>query len=132
MACRNSVRSSYKFVAEPPDELLCLICLEVARDPLQHEACGKLFCEECIDEHGRNKPCPNCREDHSSYYLDKRSKSLIVNVCVNIGCVWGVASSKSPWNFHYQQPGEWQIRIEDFSLIIVNWLQTSSAMPIVA
>ncbi len=82
MAYRNSVRSEYKFVTEPPDELVCLICLEVARDPLQHEACGKLFCKKCIDKHGKKKSCPNCREDQSSYYLDKRSKSLI-NVYVN-------------------------------------------------
>ncbi len=79
MACRSTIRSSYKFVTEPPDELLCLICLEVANDPLQHEACGKLFCKECIDELGEDEPCPNCREDQSSYYQDKRSKSLIMD-----------------------------------------------------
>ena len=30
----------YKFVGEPADVLKCAICLEVARDPHQHEECS--------------------------------------------------------------------------------------------
>ena len=69
-----SARTHYKFVTEPDDELKCLICLGVARDPLQHEECGKLFCKECLEKVGRDKPCPNCRDTKSNYYVDKKSK----------------------------------------------------------
>lgn len=65
---------AYKFVGELDDELKCLICLDVAKDPLQHETCGKLFCEECIEKHGKEKPCPYCRQGQSHFYLDKRGK----------------------------------------------------------
>ena len=65
---------SIKFIAELDDDLKCLICLEVARDPLQHEACGKLFCKECLEKYGKDKPCPHCRAQQSHYYEDKRSK----------------------------------------------------------
>ena len=73
MAFNPSVsRCEYKFISEPDDELKCLICLEVARDPLQHEACGKLFCKDCLEKHGKDKPCPNCRKGQSHYYVDRR------------------------------------------------------------
>ena len=64
----------YNFVSEPDDDLKCLICLGIARDPLQHEECGKLFCKVCLEKYGKNKPCPNCRAKQSHYYADKRSR----------------------------------------------------------
>ena len=64
----------YKFIDEPDDELKCMICLEVAEDPLQHETCGKLVCKECIEKYGREKPCPNCRREGSAFFTDNRSK----------------------------------------------------------
>ena len=64
----------YKFIREPDDVLKCAICLEVARDPHQHEECGKLFCKECIEKYGRDKPCPHCRTQGSQYFRDNRSK----------------------------------------------------------
>ena len=70
----RSSEQKYKFVSEPDDELKCLICLEVAMDPMQHEACGKLFCKDCLESYGRTKPCPNCRIWWSHYYKDNRSK----------------------------------------------------------
>ena len=47
---------STKLNYEPDDELKCVICLEVAREPFQHEECGKLLCKECLEEYGRDKP----------------------------------------------------------------------------
>ena len=64
----------YKFIIEPNDELKCLICHSIARDPLQHEVCGKLFCKVCLEKFGKGKPCPNCRDTKSNYYVDKKSK----------------------------------------------------------
>ena len=69
------------FLTEPDDDLKCLICLGVARDPLQHEECGRLFCKWCIEEYGRDKPCPHCRDQHSSYYVDKKSNELVHEAC---------------------------------------------------
>ena len=64
------------FVSEPDDSLTCLICLAVARDPWQHGHgnCGRLFCEFCLNKHGKDKPCPNCRMERPSYFEDSRSK----------------------------------------------------------
>ena len=66
--------TDYKFITEPDDDLKCLICLSLARNPLQHEECGKLFCKECLEKFGKDKPCPNCKDMKSSYYVDKKSK----------------------------------------------------------
>ncbi len=64
------------FVSLPDEDLKCLICLEVSRDPLQHEACGKLFCKSCIEEYGRDKPCPHCQVEKVQYFVDNRSKRV--------------------------------------------------------
>ena len=70
---RQDLQPQYKFVVEPDESLKCLICLEVANDPLQHEGCGKLFCKECLEKHGRDQPCPNCRGG-AHFYVDNRSE----------------------------------------------------------
>ena len=62
----------FNFKKEPDDSLRCLICLEVAIDPVQH-MCGRLFCKECIEQCGDN-PCPNCREEDPQYFPDTRGK----------------------------------------------------------
>ncbi len=52
MASSSSSSGGYncQFLQEPPDDLKCLICLCVAREPVQHgeEGCGKIYCKECI------------------------------------------------------------------------------------
>ena len=35
----------------------CILCLKVAEDPLQHMACGELFCWKCLAKH---QVCPYC------------------------------------------------------------------------
>ncbi len=58
-----------QWVEDPPDDLKCLICLCVARDPQQHPGddtnqCGKIFCDYCITKLLRSKTtCPNCRQN---------------------------------------------------------------------
>ena len=69
-----SAGDKYNFVSEPNDAFKCLICLEVAEEPWQHDKCGKLFCKECLDRHGTLKPCPNCRAEQPQYFLDTRGK----------------------------------------------------------
>ena len=81
----SSSESDYKFVGEPAHDLRCLICLaQVAQDPLQHEKCGKLFCKECIERYGKDKPCPNCRTSGSQFYLDNKSKWLVKQITRNL------------------------------------------------
>ena len=70
--CQRS--DQYNFVSEPDDALKCPICLEVAEDPRQHEKCGRLFCKECLDRHGKIQPCPYCRDRKPQYFVDARSK----------------------------------------------------------
>ena len=85
----TSSPSDYNYVTEPDDAYKCLICLDVARDPMQHEECGKLFCKECLEEYGKNKPCPICKTGSQYYKDNKTSKNrhgfetffLLVSLC---------------------------------------------------
>ena len=43
--------SKYNFIAEPDSSLQCVICLDVAEDPRQHEECGRLLCKECLEKY---------------------------------------------------------------------------------
>ena len=70
----NSSSSIYQYVGEPPSGLKCVICLEVAEDPRQHEKCGRLLCKECLEKLGEEEPCPNCRMEHPKYFEDSKSK----------------------------------------------------------
>ncbi len=77
----SNVASGYDldWVEDPPDDLKCLICLCVARDPQQHPGddsnpCGKVFCRECITKHKKTSDkCPNCRQC-LTLFSDARSK----------------------------------------------------------
>ena len=68
----------HQFVDPTPDDLLCLICLFVARDPKQVICCGKVYCKSCLEDHKihsqTQKPlCPQCRKEFNSFD-DKRSE----------------------------------------------------------
>ena len=65
--------AKHNFVSEPEDDLVCLICLEVAEEPWQHGKCGRLLCKKCLEKLGNDKPCPNCREIRPQYFEDNRS-----------------------------------------------------------
>ncbi len=75
VAVMASIKPTYDFITPPDNNLVCSICLEVAKDPKQHEDCGKLFCSECIEKNGR-KPCPNCRAENPKYFKDKRGELI--------------------------------------------------------
>ena len=67
---------------DPPSELLCLICLCVARDPHQHPGdssndCGKIFCQGCITKVKQDdNKCPNCCTENLKIFRDSRSKAI--------------------------------------------------------
>ncbi len=69
-----------EFVVEPQDALKCLICYAVSRDPWQHGSCGRLFCRSCLDKYVKSvKQCPYCREEDPQYFMDRKSKSSLIN-----------------------------------------------------
>ena len=76
----------HQFVDQSPDDLLCLICLSVARNPQQISCCGKVFCKGCLLEHkkhsGGRTLCPQCRKVFQSF-ADKRSKCISVGYGIN-------------------------------------------------
>ena len=66
------------FLEPPPDALLCLICTFVAREPMQTDCCGKLYCKHCLYEHSKLSQqftCPHCRQDGNGF-IDRKSKTL--------------------------------------------------------
>lgn len=69
----------YNFITEPIDSLKCLICLEVARDPMQHaeNRCGKLFCRKCWKKYHK-RDCPNCRQRNPRVISDVRGGKCII------------------------------------------------------
>ena len=81
------------FVDEPPDDLICLICTFVARDPQQLTCCGRIFCQGCLARHRSTSPkCPNCSRMISNF-PDSRSERHIkaLRVLCNsnrLGCRW--------------------------------------------
>jgi hypothetical protein len=70
----NLTREPFNFVHELSDELMCIICLDVALDPMQHEQCKKLLCEDCKKRYGVNRPCPNCRGEGAKFLPHEESK----------------------------------------------------------
>ena len=82
----------HKFV-DIPDDLICVVCQFVAREPHQVDCCGKIFCKLCIENvKKRLGKCPNCRGTANSF-VDRRSarqiKALKIS-CKNEekGCSW--------------------------------------------
>ena len=70
----------HQFIDQPPDDLLCLICLMVARDPQQITCCGKVLCETCLqDLKNYSNVCPQCRKPIVSF-PDTKSKFVELNL----------------------------------------------------
>ncbi len=62
----------YNFIEPPPDDLVCQICLFVAKDPHQLTCCGKIYCKICLKGLGDNA-CPNCRSTDGLKFPDTKS-----------------------------------------------------------
>ena len=66
----------YEFVEPPPDDLICLICTFVAKDPQQLTCCGKIYCQVCLEEQQKcSNRCAQCRKVGAASFEDQRSKS---------------------------------------------------------
>ena len=59
------------------EEFDCLICSEVAMDPLECDGCGKLFCKICINDWISKNPATKCPNRCVSQISPIRSKALL-------------------------------------------------------
>jgi len=84
------------FVDKIPDDLICALCQDVVRKPLQTKCCGQVYCKVCVNRLPRIVKgilgCPHCREK-LEVFMDKRAENFINNMkifCVNArrGCYW--------------------------------------------
>ena len=65
-----------EFVETPPDDLICLICTFVAKNPQQLTCCGKVYCQVCLKEQQkRSNSCAQCRKEGAASFEDQRSTS---------------------------------------------------------
>ena len=72
----------HQFKEKYSDGLICLICLCVARDPLQIICCGKLFCRACLKEYKKGSSnCPQCRV-HIRSFTDKKSNTFMITIAL--------------------------------------------------
>ena len=84
----------YHFVEEPPDSLVCPVCLLPCREPHLISCCGKKVCHSCISRVQQNdQPCPLCRTPQFITLLDREVERQILNLkvyCNNKedGCTW--------------------------------------------
>ena len=48
-------------ITNTKDFLTCLICLELAKNAVDCDACSNIMCEECVAKL-KTKECPSCRK----------------------------------------------------------------------
>ena len=84
----------YRFVNDPPDELICKICHHPCREPYLSGCCGHNFCKSCLDAAKRTATnCPFCRNNEFATLANKLSDRKIQSLhvmCTNKerGCEW--------------------------------------------
>ncbi len=70
----------------------CPLCLHVTRDPNLTSCCGQHFCHHCIQIIiSSNKPCPFCKENGFTTFLDKKQKRRVFDLkvyCKKAWCDW--------------------------------------------
>ena len=81
-------------IEEPPDDLICPICLLPPRKPHLISCCGRKLCHSCIDRVKQaGQPCPCCREEKYIIVKDKMVERQVLDLkvyCTNKskGCYW--------------------------------------------
>ncbi|KAL5502882.1 hypothetical protein EMCRGX_G009731 [Ephydatia muelleri] len=90
----ESMIGEIQFVDEVPQELICSICLEPAKDPQQTSCkCSRLYCSECIQRLMQTSGiCPTCRKTLRAFpdgLSTRRLRSLRVKCSYShTGCMW--------------------------------------------
>ena len=66
---------------KPGDDLECIICKNLAKDPHQTNCCGHTLCQACGEKwRARSRECPNCRSDMFEMMLDIRIRRHIASL----------------------------------------------------
>jgi DNA repair exonuclease SbcCD ATPase subunit len=78
------------FVGEVPDRFSCAICLEIVKDPQEHEDCQRLFCGQCVTRLESND-CPLCRSPLEGTLKalkteDQEVYGGLTMRCAHVGC----------------------------------------------
>lgn len=83
------------FVDEPiSDELLCLVCLLVLKEPQLTSCCGTHLCSVCYDHVAKKgQGCPKCRDADFTVLLNKHHRRKVLELKVRCthtsrGCDW--------------------------------------------
>ena len=81
-------------IEEPPDDLICPICLLPLRKPHLISCCGRKLCHSCVDRvQQAEQPCPCCRGEQYVIVIDKMVERQVLDLkvyCKNKskGCPW--------------------------------------------
>ena len=84
----------YHFVEEPPDALVCPVCLLPCREPHLISCCGKKVCHSCISRVQQvSQPCPLCRTPEFATMIDREVERQVLSLKVYCnskqhGCTW--------------------------------------------
>ena len=82
------------FVEDPPEYLVCSICICPFKEPHLVSCCGKKFCVTCIKRvEYAGQPCPMCRTYGFLTLIDRDFERQVLNLRVNCnlkakGCGW--------------------------------------------
>lgn len=83
-----------KPVEDPPDELMCPICLLPSKNPHLVSCCGRKMCNYCISQlKDTNRPCPVCRAVEYDTMIDRQIERRVLALKVyceyqDDGCMW--------------------------------------------
>ena len=79
-----------RFIDTVPDELLCFECHRVARDPVECQDCGCLFCKNCLPEYmiffkspSTDFTCKSCKKQSTFKEISKVKRRRIENLTVH-------------------------------------------------
>lgn len=81
-------------VEDPPDDLVCPICLQLTKEPHLISCCGRKLCYTCVSRiQLARQPCPCCREERFQIMRDKGVERQVLSVKVyckykDKGCTW--------------------------------------------
>ena len=91
--------SDYMLASEVSDDLLCLLCRNIASEPIQVLCCGQVFCKRCFDKKAKECDgdiCVRCHKKWNKFLPDKEREKEIENIMVRCyvaserggGCLW--------------------------------------------
>ena len=84
------------FVDDPPDDIVCPVCLLPCKDPHLISCCGRKLCLSCItgiQESEVEQTCPCCRSNNYNIMIDRLVERHVLDLKVfckhkDEGCTW--------------------------------------------